>query len=78
MVKKSCGNCVNCIKHIGSNKELWSCENYDKSVGMPVQVSPPYDDACSNWSNNPKDIDKASDALRYYVDHFWDDKEEYE
>lgn len=73
-MNKSCGNCVNCEK----DNDFWSCENYDRGVGMPYNVTPPHDDACSNWSANPEDKDKASDALRYYVDHFWDDKEEYE
>lgn len=71
-MKKSCGNCVNCLK----GSEFWSCENYSHSVGMPVKVSPPYDEPCSNWSDNPKNRDKSLDGLRDFVDHFWDNHEE--
>ena len=72
--KKSCGNCVNCEKY-GEDKEKWSCENYDKGVGMPYDVAPPNDGACSNWSDNPKDKDKPQDRLRHFIDHYWDNRE---
>jgi hypothetical protein len=65
---KSCGNCVNCEKY----GELWTCENVAGSEGWPCDCTPPNDVACRNWSNNPADKDKAQDALRYFVDHFWD------
>lgn len=71
---KSCGNCVNCEKYTSGGKEKWACENWERGVGMPVDVYPPNDEACSNWSNNPEDKDKAQDALRYLIDHFWDDE----
>ena len=66
--KRTCGNCVQCVKH----DAFWSCENSFESVGMPVKCSPPYDEACPNWTDNPADIDKPSDRLRDFVDHFWD------
>lgn len=73
-MKKTCGNCVNCEKY-GENKQMWSCENYDKGVGMPYDVAPPNDKACSNWSNNPKDKDRPQNELRYFVDHYWDGRD---
>ena len=73
-MKKSCGNCVNCEKY-GENKEKWACENYDKGVGMPYDVAPPNDEACSNWSDNPKDKDRPQNELRYFVDHYWDERD---
>ena len=72
--KKSCGNCVNCEK-FGDNKERWTCENVAGSEGWPCDCSPPHDDACKNWSDNPADKDKAQDELRCFVDHFWDDRD---
>lgn len=72
--EKSCGNCVNCFK--GSS--FWFCENCASSVGMPVKCSPPCDEACKNWSDDPKDYDKASDALRDFIDHFWDDCDDWD
>ena len=71
--KKSCGNCIQCDKYFTDGKEHWTCENYDRGCGMPVNVYPPHDEACSNWSDNPKDKDKPQDELRYFVDHFWDE-----
>ena len=70
MSEKSCANCVNCFK----GEEFWSCEDCSDYLGMPVKCSPPYDGACKNWSDDPADIHKASDALRDFVDHFWDDE----
>ena len=70
MTEKSCGNCVNCCK----GESFWSCENYAGGVGMPYDVSPPNDEACKNWSDDPKDMNKAADALCDFVDHFWDEE----
>lgn len=70
-MKKSCGNCVNCEKY-GNKKERWSCENVFGSEGWPCDCAPPHDEACENWSNSPADKDKPQNALRYFVDHFWD------
>ena len=67
-MRKSCGNCVNCEK-LGAS---WTCENVSGSEGWPCDCSPPRDRACSNWSDRPEDKDKAQDALRYFIDHFWD------
>lgn len=72
--KKTCSNCINCEKY-GDKKERWTCENVAGSEGWPCDCTPPYDDACKNWSDDPKDKDKAQDALRYFVDHFWDDRD---
>lgn len=77
--KKSCGNCVNCEKYTTSKgEEMWDCENYDRGVGYPHDVRPPHDAPCSNWSDNPEDKDKAQDALRYFVDHYWDDEDDWD
>ena len=77
-MKKSCGNCVNCEKYVSNGKEKWSCENWECGVGMPFDVYPPNDEACRNWSDNPEDKDAASDALRDFVDHFWDDDDDWD
>ena len=69
-MKKSCGTCVNCEK----DGKSWTCENVFGSEGWPCDCSPPNDEACANWSDNPADKDKAQDALRYFVDHFWDEE----
>lgn len=37
-------------------------------------IEPPGDTACENWSNDPADKDKPQDALRYFVDHYWDEE----
>ena len=65
---KSCANCVNCEKH----GESWTCENAFGSEGWPCNCAPPFDEACDNWSDDPADKDRAQNALRYFVDHFWD------
>lgn len=78
MIEQSCGNCIQCEKYEGSDgEERWSCENYYHGVGMPYDVYPPNDDACPNWSDNPEDKDKPSDALRYFVDHYLDEDDEW-
>lgn len=77
-MSKSCGNCIQCEKEVWDDgKEHWVCENYDRGVGMPYDVYPPNDDACSNWTDNPEDKDKPQDALRYFVDHFWDEEDDW-
>lgn len=51
---KTCGNCVSCEKYIRYNgKSWWVCENYAKSVGRLVIITPPGDPACENWSGDP-------------------------
>ena len=71
-MNKTCGNCINCWK----NDKFWSCENCEGSVGMPVKCNPPYDEACSNWSNRPEDRDKAANELRDFVDHYWEESDD--
>ena len=72
---KNCSSCVNCEKYTrGNGESWWVCENYVKSVGMPVTVTPPGDAACENWSDDPTDKDKPQDALRHFVDHYWDEE----
>ena len=66
---KNCGTCVHCWKSADGS---WDCENYENSVGMPVRVNPPHDEACGNWSDNPVDKDKPINSLRHFIDHFWD------
>ena len=75
MAKKSCGNCINCEK-IEKNGLGWTCENYDRGVGMPFDVTPPHDDACGNWSDNPEDKDRPQNELRDFIDHFWDEADD--
>ena len=78
MSDKSCGNCIQCEKYTSHGKEHWSCENYDRGVGMPFNVTPPNDEACSNWTDDPKEKDAPSDALRDFVDHFWDEEDDWD
>jgi len=70
-MNKSCGNCVNCDKTTFEGKEKWYCENWDRGVGMPFGVEPPHDEACSNWSDDPKDRDKALNEMHEFTDNFW-------
>ena len=73
MNDKSCGNCIQCDKYYVNGIEKWACENYDNGCGMPFDVFPPKDEACSNWSDDPNDKDKPQDKLRYFIDHFWNE-----
>lgn len=51
MSEKSCDNCANCEKH----GDEWSCDEYGfYYVGMPVNCSPPNDQACELWTDDPK------------------------
>ena len=70
-MEKSCGNCVQCEKKLG---HFWCCENSYDACGMPVRCDPPYDEPCKNWSDDPRSIGKPSEALRHFVDHFWDEE----
>lgn len=63
MSEKRCGNCV--------NNENGSCENWDKGIGMPCVCTPPYDTACSNFSENPADKNKPLNAMRRFTDNYW-------
>ena len=74
--ERSCGTCVNCEKYTVDGEERWACENYDNGVGMPFDVYPPADDACSNWTDDPAEKGKPEEELRYIVDHFWDEVED--
>lgn len=74
MTDKSCRTCVNVMRWGGA----WSCENCSGLVGMPVDVTPPNDEACANWSNNPADQNAPIDSLRDFVDHFWDDIDDWD
>lgn len=76
--KKSCGNCIQCEKYISDGKEMWVCENFDRGIGMPFDVKPPNDTACSNWTDNPADKDKPQDELRDFIDHFWDEADDWD
>lgn len=72
MEEKTCANCINCGKFTDKKgKVIWSCECFDKSVGMPVDVSPPYNEACSNWTDDPKEMGKAVDDLYNFINNFW-------
>ena len=73
--KRTCGNCVNCEKYESNGKEKWACENYEYGVGMPFDVTPPHDKACRNWSNDPKERNGPENELRYFVDHYWDERD---
>lgn len=60
---KSCGNCANCFKDEKDGKPNWSCEEYGFFyVGMPVSCSPPNDEACKLWTDDPK---KANSWVKY-------------
>lgn len=62
-MSKSCGNCVNCEKY-GENNATWACENCKGQEGWPVTCNPPYDEACENWSDNPRERGKPLEAMR--------------
>lgn len=50
--EKSCGNCVNCEK---TENLGWVCEEYGfYYIGFPVDVTPPHDEACDLWTDDPK------------------------
>ena len=50
-MEKSCGNCINCWK----GETFWSCEEYGfYHAGAPVKCSPPYDEPCELWTDDPK------------------------
>ena len=74
MSDKSCGNCIHCFK----GNDFWSCEDSYEACGMPVKCSPPYDEACRNWSDNPDDMGKPSEELRNFVDHFWGEEDDWD
>lgn len=75
-MSKSCGNCARVHKYTSNGKEVWACEESFDAVGMPVHCEPPYDDACRNWTDNPNDVGKEEDALRYFIDHYWDNRDD--
>lgn len=68
---KSCGNCARVHKYMSNGKERWACEEEENSVGMPVDCYPPHDKACKNWTDNPSDVGKIEDALREFIDNYW-------
>lgn len=78
--KKSCGNCIQCEKYNadGTEAKQWTCENYDRGVGMPFDVTPPRDNACSNWSDKPEDKNRPENEMREFIDHFWDDWDDWD
>ena len=55
--EKSCGNCANCFKYRNSKgEETWSGDEYGfYYVGMPVDVTPPNDEACDLWTGDSKE-----------------------
>ena len=55
-MKKSCGNCVNCEKVKPEGKpEFWACDTYGfYFTGVPVDCTPPNNDPCKFWTDNPK------------------------
>jgi hypothetical protein len=62
-MEKSCGNCVNCDK-INKGKLGWICEEYGFYYNgfAPVNVTPPHDEACRFWTDDPK---KKNTWVRY-------------
>jgi len=55
MKDKSCGNCVNVSKFMHDGKETWCCEEYGFFfLGVPANVTPPHDEACNLWTDDPK------------------------
>ena len=78
MSDRSCANCIQCEKSKRDDgRDWWVCENYDRGVGMPFDVTPPNDGACSNWTDDPEEKDRPQDELRYFVDHFWDESDDW-
>lgn len=53
---KTCGNCVNRERfRRPDGSEFWVCEEYGiVYLGVPANVTPPADDACKFWTNDPK------------------------
>lgn len=55
MIEKSCHNCVNeswITKEDGSLDGC--CEEYVfYKLGFPANITPPYDDACELWTDDP-------------------------
>ena len=53
--EKSCSNCVNVYKYMSGGEETWACEEYGfYHLGVPANVTPPYDEACELWTDDPK------------------------
>ena len=55
-MKKSCGNCVNVDKvKTEGRPEFWACDEYGfYHLGQPADCTPPNDEACELWTNDPK------------------------
>ena len=52
---RECGNCENCSKFISDGKETWACEEYGfYYLGSPADVTPPHNEACPKWTDDPK------------------------
>lgn len=75
-MSKSCGNCARVHKYTSDGlygDAVWACDESFGAVGMPVHCTPPYDEACPNWTDNPEDVGKEEAAMRNFIDHYWDD-----
>lgn len=68
---KTCGNCVNLEKYTVDDREKWGCENFFGCEGMLYNVEPPADEACENWTDNPKKKGAALKAMHEFTDNFW-------
>jgi len=66
---KTCNNCIQGERHVIKGTNVIVCENYVYCIGMPVDRTPPNNDACSNWSSNLKEKDKPQTELRDYIDY---------
>ena len=52
---RRCDNCANVsiIKH-ADGTEFWACEEYGfYNLGVPANVTPPNNDACGWWTDDP-------------------------
>lgn len=74
-IDKTCQTCIQ-VEHYYTDdlKEHWSCENCSEALGMPVNCNPPYNEACKNWTDDIGQKDKPTDALHYFIDHYWEDE----
>lgn len=62
--KKSCHNCLNVVKYTDDKGVLhMSCDEYGfYKLGFPANITPPYDEACELWTDDP---DKKDTWTKY-------------
>lgn len=62
---KTCGNCVNCFKYkTKDGEDSWACDEYGiVHYGIPADCTPPNDEPCEFWTNDPKQKNKNYKAI---------------